>query len=171
MGDRSKIVESFASNEKILFKWLIKILGDADSASDVTQSTFLNLWNYGDTASIDSAKALIFRTASNLAYNELRRRGRYQKKYLCRDDQMNENWISDLESPEASPEEQLCSREEAARVIEAIDRLPVKYRRAFKLHRFEECSYRDIAQRMGVSESSVEKYMIEALKRLREVID
>ena len=46
--------------------------------------------------------------------------------------------------------------------------MPVKVRRAFLLHRGKDMSYTEIATEMGVSTSMVEKYIIQALKLIRE---
>ena len=53
----------------------------------------------------------------------------------------------------------------------AIENLPEKVRRAFIMNRFQEMSYREIADELGVSVSSVEKYMITALKTLRAAVN
>jgi RNA polymerase sigma-70 factor (ECF subfamily) len=47
-----------------------------------------------------------------------------------------------------------------------LERLPDRVRAAFVLHRFEELSYAEIARRLGVSVSSIEKYISQALKEL-----
>jgi RNA polymerase sigma-70 factor (ECF subfamily) len=47
-----------------------------------------------------------------------------------------------------------------------LERLPDRVRAAFLLHRFEELSYSEIAKRLGVSVSSIEKYISQALKEL-----
>jgi RNA polymerase sigma-70 factor (ECF subfamily) len=47
-----------------------------------------------------------------------------------------------------------------------LERLPDRIRAAFLLHRFEELSYSEIAKRLGVSVSSIEKYISQALKEL-----
>ena len=46
--------------------------------------------------------------------------------------------------------------------------MPVKVRRAFLLHRGKDMSYAEIASEMNVSTSMVEKYIIQALKLIRE---
>ncbi|MAZ89474.1 MAG: hypothetical protein CL693_17720 [Cellvibrionaceae bacterium] len=51
-----------------------------------------------------------------------------------------------------------------------MDDLPIKCRQAFLLHRVKGLSYNDIAHEMGVSVSSVEKYILQALKHSRAVL-
>ena len=83
--------------------------------------------------------------------------------------------IGDGELPEsgvdtASPEQILSGREKLDRIYAAIDELPEKCRQAFLLHRSSGLSYNDIAQELGVSVSSVEKYILEALKHCRQAL-
>ena len=69
-----------------------------------------------------------------------------------------------------SPEQILNGREKLARIYEAIDRLPAKCRQAFLLHRNSGMSYADIARELDVSVSSVEKYILQALKQCRSAL-
>jgi len=63
------------------------------------------------------------------------------------------------------------ARQDAEVSLRAIEALPEKIRRAFVLSRFEEKTYSEIATVLSVSVSSVEKYIIEALKSLRMALD
>jgi RNA polymerase sigma-70 factor (ECF subfamily) len=67
---------------------------------------------------------------------------------------------------EVSPERVLLAREQIAMVRMVLERLPERVRAAFVLHRFEELGYAEIAKRLGVSVSSIEKYISQALKEL-----
>ena len=67
---------------------------------------------------------------------------------------------------EVSPERVLLAREQVAMVRTVLERLPDRVRSAFVLHRFEELGYAEIAKRLGVSVSSIEKYISQALKEL-----
>ena len=71
----------------------------------------------------------------------------------------------------ASPEQIVSGREKLARIFAAVDALPDKCRQAFLLHRSSGLSYGDIAKELGVSVSSVEKYILQALKACREALE
>ena len=68
----------------------------------------------------------------------------------------------------ASPEKILGAQEKLADIYQAVDELPFKTRQAFLLHRHTGLSYQEIATQMEVSVSSVEKYILEALKHCRK---
>ncbi|MFP4166278.1 MAG: sigma-70 family RNA polymerase sigma factor [Opitutales bacterium] len=66
-----------------------------------------------------------------------------------------------------SPAEALDTREAYGLLREAIRELPERCREAFVLHRFEGLRHRDIAKRLGISQSTVEKHIAAALVHLR----
>jgi RNA polymerase sigma-70 factor (ECF subfamily) len=165
-----EIERVYRHNEAMLVRWLTAKLGDADAARDVAQSTFIRVWSYASENEVSSPKSLIFKTAARLALNEIRRRNRFSKRNVFTNDLMEneENLPSNADHAGPSPEENAVLKQEAALTLSTIESLPPKIRLAFKLHRFDGLSYQQIADRMNVSKSSVEKYMIEALKSLRE---
>ena len=167
---KSSLEQCFRQNERVLLRWLVKKLGDMETARDVAQTTFLNVWRYSSANEIENPKALIFRTAANLALNELRRRKRFFRRNVLTNEMIEIGPLRNKPSPEPTPEENTSLRQETKILLAAIDELPPKSREAYKLNRFEGLSYKQIAEKQGVSVSSVEKYMIEALRILRRII-
>lgn len=167
---RRRIEDAISQDEKLLTRWLTKKLGDADSARDVAQSVFLRIWSYSENVEIENPRALIFKTAANLALNELKRRSRHNQRYVEPPSFSAEDPVLQVASSAPSPEAQTSLREDVARILDAIAALPENPRQAFTMNRFDGLSYREIAIVLSVSESSVEKYMIEALKRLRNAL-
>lgn len=158
---------AFRQHERILVRWLAQKFGDIDIARDIAQSAYLRVWRYAQTQKIDNLRALVFQTAANLAANEFRARKR--RPTVSIDPSIAEQLdVSDLARCQAqSPEASAIWKQEIAQLMTAISELPTPARRAFVLSRFEEKTYREIAEILGVSESSVEKYIIAALKALR----
>ena len=74
------------------------------------------------------------------------------------------------ETPAASDEESaqiIGAREKLSAIYSAVDEMPLKVKQAFLLHRSSGMSYNDIAEEMQVSVSSVEKYILQALRHCR----
>lgn len=168
---RRQIEDAINQDGKLLTRWLTKKLGDADAARDVAQSVFLRIWSYSENTAIENPRALIFKTAANLALNELKRRSRHNQRHVEPPAFVQDDPVMKVASSAPSPEAQASLREDVARILDAIATLPEKPRRAFTMNRFDGLSYREIATVLSVSESSVEKYMIEALRRLRNALD
>ena len=130
--------------------------GEAD---DLTQEVYLRLHGH-DLDTIANPKGYLFRIASSvLADRARRRRARAADAH-----DFLEEWDHPVE--EISPERVLLGREALNDVIAAIEALPPRTRQAFVLHRFEEMKYGEIAVRMGISASSVEKHIMRALQHL-----
>ena len=170
VANRAGVEQAFVENQETLLRWLTKVLGDIESARDIAQATFVNVWKYCDNRRIGSAKALIFQSAINLARNELRRRGRVLANGIFPEDPVKLGPLRDALSEDSSPEELLAIKQEMHRTMLAIGALPRNPRRAFKMHRIDGLNYREIAEEMNVSESSIEKYMIDALRQLRDTL-
>ncbi|MEO1241214.1 MAG: RNA polymerase sigma factor [Pseudomonadota bacterium] len=153
--------------EKLLIRWLTQKLGDPDSARDVVQSVFLRVWAFAENGVVENPRALLFKTAGNLALNELKRRNRFTRRHIEPGTTSENDPLHNVASSSPSPEKQASLREDVSITMAAIEALPDRPRRAFMMNRFDGLSYKEIAALMNVSESSVEKYMIEALKKLR----
>ncbi|OFW98860.1 MAG: hypothetical protein A3E78_13610 [Alphaproteobacteria bacterium RIFCSPHIGHO2_12_FULL_63_12] len=151
----------------MLVRWLAQKFGDIETARDIAQSAYLRVWRYAQTRQIDNLQALIFKTAANLAANEFRARSRLKALKFESATHQNEFLVEQVAGEQPSPEAVAVAKEQIAASLRAIESLPTQARRAFVLSRFEEKTYREIASILGVSESSVEKYIIAALKALR----
>ena len=102
-----------------------------------------------------------------LAIDQLRRRTLYFR-FLNAEKNLSEGGEPvDSNAIAASPEKILAAREKLAYIYRAVDELPFKVKQAFLLHRHRGMSYQEIATEMEVSVSSVEKYILEALKHCR----
>ncbi|MEE4350700.1 MAG: RNA polymerase sigma factor [Pacificimonas sp.] len=163
--DQNRMIErAVRAHHDVVRKWLIGRLGNCADADDVLQSVYLRIWRYAEDHIIENPRALMFTTAARLATNELVRR----RRQLSRDGGDGEqDGTAAVEADAPDPEQQRVLREDVERTLAAIGDLPAKPRRAFELSRFEGRTYAEIAGLLEVSESSVEKYMITALKTLR----
>ncbi len=141
-----------------------KGLGEAE-AQDFVQETLIRIIRKGGVDRLDNPQGYVFTVAANLLRDRARRAShRAALSHVSVDG----DWLTS-EAPSA--DRQLAGREELARIKAAILALPKKPQRVFVLNRFEGLTYREIAELMGVSRSSVEKYMMAALARLKTVRD
>lgn len=134
------------------------------AAADLVQDTYMRFINLGRTVSISYPRALLFRTAKNLAVDHLRK-GKFER-------QGSETLDLVLEMPSGAPsaERALSDKQRFQIFSQAFDRLPPRCREAFLLHRIHGCSYREIARRLSISESAVEKLIMRALLHCREAL-
>jgi RNA polymerase sigma factor (sigma-70 family) len=137
--------------------YLRRTLRREDDAEEIAQEAMLRIWNARASVSMDAARPLLFRIASNLAIDRLRERRRWR-------------FIDIDETPEpaetVSAERTLAAREELEIVATAIAGLPDNCRTAFMLSRIEGRKHAEIAAEMSISKSMVEKHVAEAVFRL-----
>jgi RNA polymerase sigma factor (sigma-70 family) len=167
-SSRSAVEQAFIANERTLIRWLYKYIGDYETAQDIAQASFLNIWIYAEHNDVTQPKSLLFRAARNLMMNELRRRERLSRRTYTPRDETDIEHLQQQADADLSPEDRCSIRQETELILSALSAQPHKLRTAFRLHRFEDMTYKQIADRIGVSESSVGKYIMEVLRSLRE---
>jgi RNA polymerase sigma-70 factor (ECF subfamily) len=141
-------------------------LGSPAAAEDVVQEIYLKLAALPADAEVQNNAAFLYRLGSNLMLDRLRQ----QRRSLARDAHWRDAQVSLVEGQEVAEDspadEAVISRQRLQLMLGAIEELPPPVQRAFRLHKLEGLSQAETAQAMGVSRSSVEKYISAALKRL-----
>lgn len=138
-----------------------------EDAEDIVQETFARFHRAGHEMGRIDARPLLFAIAKNLLKDHWKQANRERARTLRYDaDDATAAWES-APSEDPAPDRRSIARQDLAGVAEAIRGLPPRCRDAFLLHRFEDLSYRQIADRLGVSVSMVEKHLAEALRRLK----
>ena len=135
-------------------------LGTQADVEDLLQELYLKLQAAPDVE-VREPRAYLYRLASNLMMD----RWRSGMRSAARDGA----WaaLHQGEADEApSAEAVVAGRQGLAAVSAALADLPEGTQTVFRLHKFEELSYAEVAARLGVSRSTVEKRMMQALKAL-----
>lgn len=147
-----------------LLRLLCARTGDAGEAEDILQDLWLKA-HMQPAAKVGNGKAYLYRMAQNLMIDRLRERNRR----MFRDYQ----WATDLALTggwQRSAEDTAYERDETDRLFRAIEWLPQKARATFRLHKLEGLSHAEIATRLGISRSGVEKHIAVAMKYLRRAL-
>jgi RNA polymerase sigma factor (sigma-70 family) len=161
--DRHRLAELAASYRAAVRAYFKRRIGSTADADDLTQEVFLRLLHRADLGAIENPEGYIFQTAANV----LRDRFRHDRRRI---DLAGGELDDDMQAliEESSPERVLLGKEAYARMVRALQALPERTRMIFVLNRYELLSGREIAQRMGVSVSLVEKEMMRAIAHLRD---
>lgn len=140
-------------HEPALRAWLKrKSLGGLD-IDDVIQETYTRLVCAESVAHVQDARSYTFQVAGSVVIDHLRR------MKVVSITSVPDLDILDIRSDEPSPERQVIDRDELQRLARMIAQLPGKVRDVFILRRVHGLSQRDVAQRLGLAESTVEKHM------------
>ena len=147
-----------------LLNFLHRQLNDRDSAADLAQESYARVLAVQHAGrNILDVRALLYRTARNLLVDQHRR------AEVRRHDSLNA--IAEDEQPAApaslQPEGALASQQTLRAYVGAIEGLPPRCREAFMLHIFDELTHAQVAQRMGISVSAVEKHVVRGMLACR----
>jgi RNA polymerase sigma-70 factor, ECF subfamily len=146
----------FAESRDALHRYIRRFVGSSETAKEIVQEAFLR--TYRERESVTTLRAFLFSTARNLAANEYRHRRTVERDAAG-------NFGDSKVYPQSESLESELLRDERNRLIqEAIDHLPRQCRAAFTLRVFHECSYKEVADRLGISAKTVEKHIARGLR-------
>lgn len=150
----------FMADRPQLLRLMAARLG-ADEAEDALQDLWLKLES-GTAGPVADPSAYLYRMANNLALD----RRRAAQRRLARDS----GWAGVQPAAHELPdtERALLSRERLRQVEAALETLPERTRFAFRLYRFEELPQKDVAEKMGISVSAVEKLLHRAYRHIHD---
>ena len=135
-----------------LFRYLQRLTGDADFAEDLAQEVFVRLYQRGSLP--DDTRGWMAAVAHNLLRDEKRTVQRRLRLIQARPLDVNR-------ASSASAEENVLADERRKSVRQALDKLSERDRRMLLL-RHEGYSYREIANAIGVNETSVGTLLLRA---------
>ena len=153
---------AFRAHHGTLVHFLRRRVGTDDEARDIAQEAYLRLLRYRENQNLGSLKALVFRIAANV----LGMRARTARAHHQADHRPLEEHL-DLAINEISAEQRLYGEQQLDRLMEVIERLPMKCQQVFILSRFHDMGYAQIADRCGISIKMVEKHISNALQICR----
>ncbi|WP_035293560.1 RNA polymerase sigma factor [Brevundimonas bacteroides] len=131
-----------------------------EDAEDAVQEVFARLSRRAGLASIDNIEGYLFETAGSVTIDHQRRgRVRAHDRHDAYDDERH--GFADFASDRL-----LQGRQELQIVLAALRELPERSRNVFILARLEQMRHAEIARRLGISVSTVEKHVVRALAHL-----
>jgi len=154
-----------------LTNYVNTLVHDYELAVDLAQETFIRVFRYADRYRGDyQFSTWVYRIATNLAIDEMRRRERRGRFSLRNMIGLFEQDGKPLPIPDVrpSPERTLDGKERLQRLQAAIDSLPPKYRLPFLLKEVEDLSYDEICKVLQISMGTVKSRIHRAKMLLRE---
>ena len=160
-GDINAFEMIFRTHYQPLCNYAYTFLQDKEEAEEIVQSTFLSVWEKKETLSIRTGvKPYLYAMVRNACLNVIKHEKIKQKHAV-------EELAIGVYSHE-SVSQAVATSELEVRIQEAMEALPEQCRLVFKLSRFEELKYSEIAEQLNISIKTVENHMGKALKIMRE---
>ena len=144
--------------DRLIREVRLRTRGRADP-EDLLHAAYLRLMRYRAQHAVENIAAFLVRTAVNIGVDN------YRHDRFTADTAPEE-----LELRENLPlqDEVLAARVRLDRVREGLSRLTPRTREVFLMHRLDDLKYREIAERLGISQSAVEKHIAKAALFLTE---
>ncbi|PIF77714.1 RNA polymerase sigma-70 factor (ECF subfamily) [Variovorax sp. 54] len=158
-----------------LLSFLSRKVSDRATAADLAQESYARVYAAQQAGeAIREPRALLYRTARNLVIDQ-GRRGDIRARHAEVPDDVASDDADDTLGPAAfEPDTALQSQQMVNAMLATIDRLPLRCREAFILHKFDGLTHAEVAQRMGVSIKMVEQHVknaLDACRRCRQETD
>lgn len=164
LDDENELMSVYLRQWKVLRALLRRHTGSLELAEDALQETWLRLAGLkAQSGVIHDRQAFILRIAGNIAIDLARREKRHSSRCI-NDDVLLEALADSYPSPETFA----IDRDQLRQLTRALMQLPAKPRAALLMNRCDGMSHRDIAVRLGVSESMVARYLAQALRHCRD---
>ncbi len=159
--DRTSFEAIFRKDFQGLVFFAQKYVKDYEAAREIVQDSFLNLWEKRDI--IDTTRP-VKSYLTTIIFNK-------SQNYLRDNKKFNSNML-EIEKlnfiDEGAHSDQLVETELAEKINSAIEMLPDKCKEIFRMNRFENLKYHEIATLLNLSQKTVEGQMSKALLHLRQ---
>ena len=153
--------EQVQPHEPALRGYLHGLVGQGE-IDDLVQETYARLLRARERGPIEHPRGLLFATARNAARDLFRRRAAASTIPIA---EIEGSRVFDP-APAAS---EVASRRQETEILEAaITALPPRCREILLLRKFENLSHREIAEKLGIAEHTVEAQLTKALHRCEE---
>ena len=159
-GDEQVFEKLFKDQYPVLCGYARKYLDDTDQAEEIVQEMFFNFWRKREKMNINtSVEAYLFRSVRNACLNYLKHL-KIREEYRLATNQ-------EIRQKEQEVHDNVIALELQERIEHVIDQLPPERKRIFKMSRYEELKYKEIAEKLNLSVKTIEAQMSKALKFLR----
>ena len=155
-----------------LRRFLIARMGSEADADDLLSELWIKI-SSAAPGPVSNPRSYLFRTANNLVLDTIRSARRRERR--------ESDWTADqvageIESTEVADragnaEQALIERDEVRHLTRAIEKIPKGAQRVLRMHKLEGLSHSEIAERLGISKSAVEKHMAVAMTHLRRLLE
>ena len=161
----SAVSAAYLENDTFLKRFLARFFSDRQDIEDVAQEAYLRAFVAEQQKDIEQPKAFLFRIARNLALTELTRKSKKITDYL------EECGASVVIECGAAADSEVEAQESFGLYCEAVAAMPEKCRQVFLLRKVHGLAHKEIAERMSLSVSSVEKYLLRGILECRAFVE
>ena len=159
-GDKESFNSLFRRYYSPMVRFCVRFVADVDQSAEIVQDLFVKLWTGREKLVVpDSFESYMLRSVRNAAITYINRERAHAET--------NQRIYTD-ESDANDPSEALQSNNLELSYRKVLATMPEKRREVFLASRYDGLKYAEIAEKMGLSQKTVEAHMSAAIKQLRE---
>jgi RNA polymerase sigma-70 factor (ECF subfamily) len=159
-GDRESFNVLFRRYYAPMVRFCVRFVADADQAAEIVQDLFVKIWTNREKLSISTSfESYMLRAVRNASITYINKERAHAE--------VNESIYTD-DSDANDPSETLQSNNLELSYRAILASMPEKRREVFLASRFDGLKYAEIADKLGISQKTVEAHMGAAIKQLRE---
>ncbi|MCW8833692.1 MAG: RNA polymerase sigma factor [Colwellia sp.] len=160
-SEKHTVLNTFLSCRDSLARYILKMSVKKEDVDDILQEAFIRVYHEDKKKQIRSPKDYLFIVSRNLIYKGLRHQSKEIATNIEDDLLGHDNKQTDIE---------LHNQQKFKAFNDVLSTLPEKNRRAILLRKYYGLSHKEISQKLGVSVSSVEKYISKGIKQCGDVL-
>jgi len=161
-GDRLAMQVLFARHHVRVYRFVLRLVGNATTAEDLISEVFLDVWRQADRFEGRSAVSTwLLAIARFKALSALRKKP---------DEELDEETAEAIEDTSDNPEVALEKKDKSAVLRQCLEKLSPEHREIIDLVYYHEKSVEEVAEIVGIPENTVKTRMFYARKKLAELL-
>lgn len=164
-GEKEFFGELVLKHQDFIFNVVKGFVRFEEEARDLTQEVFLKAYENIDKFRGDSKfSTWLYRIAYNHSMN-------WSERKAGRETQLDDSFAETIPEEPSTADEMFDRELVLSRIKEIIEELPVKYKIVLKLYYFEDKSYQEIADTLGIPINTVKIQLLRAKEQVRKKLD
>jgi RNA polymerase sigma-70 factor, ECF subfamily len=163
-GDSASFEKIYFNYVKRVYYFALRYLNNSSDAEEIVQEVFSKIWESRSNINIElSFSGYLLTTTKNTIFNENRKKVNHNA--YC------EFVLNYLQKNARDLEQEIIFQDLVDKLNHAIAELPPKRQEIFKLSRINGLHYKEISEKLGITEKTIETHMRLAFKDLKRVIE
>lgn len=162
-----KITNEFLKYRRVISSLLSRVrpMASQQDIEDILQETYINTYKSSLKQEIHFPKAFMVKTAIRLANRSIKLAQRISSDEDIHQHSDESQSYYDASSFVSRTEQEVLNKEDFGFLCEAVNELPEQCRKVFVMKKIYGLSQRQIAEKLSISESTVEKHVAKGLLR------
>jgi len=161
-----QLLEAYMEKRPVIRRFLVARFRDENIADDILQELYLKIQSATLVTPVGNSGAFLYKTANNLALDFRRQANRRTERDHAWTQATSSFLGGEAVHDAADSDAAIDANSKFKRILYLIKKLPPQCGKVFVLHKLDGFSHAEVAEKLQISKSTVEKHMSKALKYL-----